>query len=66
MAQSRTVFDKCCIGCEYSGELKRQCTVYYSVPSMYMRAGRCPANPPKAKATGRRVRVGQQKQRRLR
>lgn len=42
------------------------CTVYERVPGAYLRANLCPFNPPVAKASNKRVRVGQQKQRKVR
>ena len=57
----RTVRDTFCKGCTKSEH--NQCTVYYSIPPMYMRAGQCPFNVKHTVETTAKVRVGQQKQR---
>lgn len=43
-----------------------ECTVYAQVPPYYIRHGCCPFNMPKAKTLKYKVRVGQQKQRKVR
>lgn len=51
-----------CEGCERLSP-DFACLVYAAPPSYYIRHGCCPFNMPKRKATSkRRVRVGQQKQ----
>jgi hypothetical protein len=42
------------------------CSVYFFVPNHLIRAGACAFNPPVLETAKKRVRVGQQKQRRLR
>ena len=54
-----------CEGCERVQE-ELTCGVYASPPPYYIRHGCCPFNMPKRTATKkRRVRVGQQKQRKV-
>jgi hypothetical protein len=56
-----------CSGCEYR-EIKYlvpTCVVYPAVPGVFLRAGRCPFNPPVVESVKKKIRVGQQKQRKL-
>ena len=51
-----------CEGCSKAiGPSNLCCSAFKFPPGMYVRAGKCPLNPPKAVAKKGRVRVGQQK-----
>lgn len=46
--------DKACEGCDYNGfGTNLECSVYGIPPSAYVRAERCPKNPPKVEVKKR-------------
>jgi len=53
-----------CNGCKKARK-DGSCMVYGVPPSVYVRGGECPINQIERKAKKKRVRVGQQKQKRL-
>lgn len=65
LAAGSSNLDYMCEGCEKADMTLFKCTVYNELPSYYVRRGCCPFNQETKQPTKRKVRVGQQKQKRF-